>query len=176
MYLNIIRLSLEALKFGGNFVLYLREGFVMSIQQENAQDALLTSKEQKICERIAAGEAPHNQRALVLLSLNDQSTQVVAAQKSGLSLGQVKYWIAKFRKGRLGIFPDALIAEDDDTGCEADEALDIEEPSETAVVEQVSSCDDKKEKKSKKKKAKKEKKKDKKSKKEKKKDKKSKKK
>jgi len=38
--------------------------------------------------------------------LNDGNTQVVAAKKSGLSYGQVKYLLTIFRKKRFSVFPE----------------------------------------------------------------------
>ena len=72
---------------------------------------LLTLKEQAQCEQIGTGKAPHNKRALALLALNEGITQTRAAEQAGLTIGQVKYWLAKFRKQRLGIFPDTLMEE-----------------------------------------------------------------
>jgi hypothetical protein len=45
------------------------------------------------------------------LALNEKSTQPQAAEKSGLSIGQVRYWVAEFRKKRLGIFHEILLEE-----------------------------------------------------------------
>jgi len=73
------------------------------------QSNLLTPQEQSICKQITTHDAPHSQRALALLALNEGSTQAQAAEQAGLSAGQVKYWVAKFRKQRLGIFPETLL-------------------------------------------------------------------
>jgi len=87
----------------------------MTIHPKNEQvpsgSSLLTAQEQAICNQIATRDAPHSQRALALLALTEKSTQAQAAQKAGLSIGQVRYWTAKFRKQRLGIFPDILLEE-----------------------------------------------------------------
>lgn len=87
----------------------------MSIHPENKPTAtgttLLTPNEQTICKQIATRETPHKERALALLALQAGSSQAQAAEKSGLSAGQVKYWSAKFRKQQLGIFPEALLAQ-----------------------------------------------------------------
>lgn len=96
----------------------------MTIHQENEQAAsesnLLTSQELAICEQIATGQAPHSQRALALLALNQKKTQAQAAEQTGLSKGQVKYWVARFRKLGLAIFPDTR---PDELDTEAKEAL-----------------------------------------------------
>jgi hypothetical protein len=76
-----------------------------------SEDNLLTSREQATCEQIAKGEAPHSLRALALLALNEGNTQTQAAEKAGLSTGQVKYWLSRFRKQGLAIFPDDMLDE-----------------------------------------------------------------
>ena len=84
----------------------------MKTRQENEPNissSLLTSPEQAICKQIADHEAPHSQRAVALLALNENGTQTQAAEESGLSVGQVKYWVAEFRKKRLDIFPETLL-------------------------------------------------------------------
>ena len=87
----------------------------MTSRQEKEQIAsgsnLLTSQEQAICKQIATSEGLHSQRALALLALDKRSTQTLAAKQAGLSMGQVRYLIAQFRKRRVGIFPDTLLLE-----------------------------------------------------------------
>jgi len=117
----------------------------MTIHQENEQansgSNLLTPQEQAICKQIAASEAPHSQRALALLALNERSTQAQAAEQAGLSTGQAKYWIAKFRKQRLDIFPDTLLDELD-VEAEVEPAAGIEEEPES-VTKKADSAEDK---------------------------------
>jgi hypothetical protein len=117
----------------------------MTIYQENEQASagsnLLTPQEQAICKQIAALEAPHSQHALALLALNERNTRAQAAEKTDLSTGQVKYWIARFRKQRLGIFPDALLSELD-AEADVERVAEIEqEPESTA--EKADSAKDK---------------------------------
>jgi hypothetical protein len=92
-----------------------KEDSLMMTSQENEQvpssSDLLTSQEQAICKQIANREAPHSQRASALLALNGGSTQAQAAEGAGLSAGQVRYWLARFRKQRMDIFPDALLSD-----------------------------------------------------------------
>ena len=66
---------------------------------------LLNPKERTGCQQLAAGEAPHNQRAQALLALDEGATQESAGQRAGLTKGQVRYWLGKFRKARMAIFP-----------------------------------------------------------------------
>ena len=107
----------------------------MTLNQENERatsgNNLLTPQEQAICEQIATREAPHSQRAMALLALNERSTQARAAEQAGLSTGQVKYWIAKFRKQRLGVFPDTVL---DELDAEAKVELVTEIEKEPAAV------------------------------------------
>ena len=69
---------------------------------------LLNPEERIVCEQIAGGEAPYSQRAQALLAIDEGATQAEAAQRAGLTGGQVKYWLGKFRKERLAIYADAL--------------------------------------------------------------------
>ena len=132
----------------------------MATQQKNKQvlsnDHLLTAHEQAACMQIAEGEAPHNQRALALLALNEGHTQAQAAEKSGLSAGQVKYWVARFRDHRLGIFPDDLLDKPDvkadiRTAKEIEVALKASEKGKDSSKAESKSPKNKKDKKSKKK-------------------------
>lgn len=70
---------------------------------------LLGSQERRICEQIAAGGPPHNQRAQSLLAIDAGITQKTAAQQSGQTIGQVSYWLSKFRREGMSIFPEELL-------------------------------------------------------------------
>ena len=83
------------------------------IEQTPSSTDILTLQEQTTCKQIAEREAPHSQHALALLALQNGSTQAQAAQQSGLTQGQVKYWLAQFRKQRLAIFPEDLLNDPD---------------------------------------------------------------
>ena len=80
-------------------------------EQAAARSALLTPHEQAVCQQMAAGVAPHSQRAQALLALNEGSTRAQAAAQAGLTRGQINYWITKFRKARLEIFPAPQVDE-----------------------------------------------------------------
>jgi hypothetical protein len=58
---------------------------------------------------IATGNDLHGQRAIALLAIDDGATQVEAARQAGLSPGQVKYWLGKFRQVRMQIFPEEVL-------------------------------------------------------------------
>jgi hypothetical protein len=66
---------------------------------------LLGPQEKLILEQIAAGGPPHSQRAQSLLAIDAGVTQKIAALQSGQTVGQVSYWLGKFRRDRIGIFP-----------------------------------------------------------------------
>jgi hypothetical protein len=83
----------------------------MTPQQDNSKDTFLTAQEQAACMQKANSETLHGQRAQALLALNEGNTLSQAAKKAGLSAGQVKYWVARFRKAGLDIFPDAIVEE-----------------------------------------------------------------
>jgi hypothetical protein len=132
----------------------------MKTQQENKQstskDNLLTAQEQAVCMQISKREAPHSQRALALLVLNEGETQGQAADKSGLSTGQVKYWVSRFRNHRLGIFPDPLLDEiDAKAGAKTAKGIEMDSKASAKGKDSVKSesknSKDKKDKKSKKK-------------------------
>jgi len=75
----------------------------------NENTALLTVEERAICQRVrATGEAPHNQRANALLALDEGLSQTEAGERAGLTAGQVKYWVNKFKQQRMDIFPETL--------------------------------------------------------------------
>lgn len=116
-----------------------------TIQKENEQATLgsnlLTPQEEAICKQIAASQAPHSQRALALLALNEKSTPAQAAEQAGLSTRQVSYWIAKFGKQRLGVFPETLL---DELDAEANVELVTEKEEEPeSVTEKADSAEDK---------------------------------
>jgi hypothetical protein len=87
----------------------------MTVNKEKApilsNDDFLTLEEQAACAKIIKCKAPNSQRAAALLAISKGSTQAQAADEAGLSIGQVKYWVARFRKQRLQIFPDELLSE-----------------------------------------------------------------
>ena len=81
---------------------------------ENDKDPsgnLLGPQEKLILEQIAAGQPPHSQRAQSLLAIDAGVTQKIAALQSGQTVRQVSYWLSKFRKDRMGIFPEELLSQ-----------------------------------------------------------------
>lgn len=75
------------------------------------EETILTTTEREALKMISAGKDTHSQRAAALLAIDSGATQAQAAEQTGLTRGQVKYWLAKFRQVRLDIFPqpDTLV-------------------------------------------------------------------
>jgi hypothetical protein len=76
---------------------------------DNKQGKLLSAQERIAFKMISAGNDLHGQRAIALLEIDAGASQAQAAQQAGLTLGQVKYWLAKFREVRMEIFPETLL-------------------------------------------------------------------
>jgi len=63
--------------------------------------SLLTSEEKTICEQISkSNEIPQSQRAQALLAINEGVTQAKAGEQTGLTIGQVRYCLQRFRQLR----------------------------------------------------------------------------
>jgi hypothetical protein len=73
------------------------------------EKSLLSSEEHDLLTQIATKEPPHSQRAEALLAIDGGTTQAEADRLTGLTIGQVRYWLTKFRKDRMGIFPEELL-------------------------------------------------------------------
>lgn len=76
----------------------------------SGQGNLLEAEDRQAIQRVAAGQPPHSQRAQALLALDRGVSQATAADQAGLTEGQVKYWLRKFQKGRLSIFPQEALS------------------------------------------------------------------
>lgn len=67
---------------------------------------LLSDTERAECKRVAQTESGlHSRRARALLMIGDGATHREAGTKAGLSMGQVRYALNRFRKLGLAIFP-----------------------------------------------------------------------
>lgn len=76
-----------------------------------SNEGRLLSEQERIAFRmISSGNDLHGQRAVALLAIDRGATQLEAAQQAGLSPGQVKYWLEKFRRVRMEIFPDQVLS------------------------------------------------------------------
>lgn len=70
---------------------------------------LLKPREVTACKKLAESGLSDNKRAAALLAIHQGQTQAQAAETSGLSLGQVKYILTRFRK--LGMSALAAVNE-----------------------------------------------------------------
>ena len=97
------------------------------------ENQLLNPEEQAVLSQIATSEPPHSQRAQALLAMNEGATQAEAGTQAGLTIGQVRYWLTKFRAKRTAIFPDELLIQEqqlvqpEDELDASQEPLDVEE-------------------------------------------------
>jgi hypothetical protein len=73
---------------------------------------LLSEQEREAFKMISTGNDLHGQRAIALLAIDGGATQAQAAQQAGLTAGQVKYWLGKFRQVRMEIFPEQILKTD----------------------------------------------------------------
>lgn len=85
----------------------------MSNQNDIVQEGKLLSAQERVAfKMISTGNDLHGQRAIALLAIDDGATQVEAAHQAGLTPGQVKYWLGKFRQVRMDIFPEQVLKAD----------------------------------------------------------------
>jgi len=76
----------------------------------SSPNSMITKEERTALERIAVtAKAPHSQRALCILAVDSGMSQKKAAEKSGLTPGQAKYWLKKFWSNSLEIFPEEIL-------------------------------------------------------------------
>ena len=74
--------------------------------KETSGSSLLSVTQRAECDRIAQDENElHSRRANTLLIIDSGLTHREASTKTGLTLGQVRYIIKRFRKLGLAIFP-----------------------------------------------------------------------
>lgn len=64
-------------------------------------DKFLKPNEVTICKRLAVSDNADNKRATALLAIHTGETQVSAGAISGLTVGQVRYIVRRFRVMRL---------------------------------------------------------------------------
>jgi hypothetical protein len=83
----------------------------VSVRNDDGEEKvkLLSPQERQTFKMISAGEDLNGQRALALLAIDEGATQKEAGMRSGLTPGQVKYWLGRFRQLRLQIFPDQVL-------------------------------------------------------------------
>lgn len=90
------------------------------------ESGLLSSEERVIFSQIATKEQPYSSRAQALLAIDEGATQTEAGQQAGLTKGQLRYWLGKFRKDGTAIFPQELLSQAQPEEAQQ-ELLDVEE-------------------------------------------------
>ena len=111
----------------------------LSDKRENENEKtgnLLDPQERLILEQIATGGPPHSQRAQSLLTIDAGVTQKTAALKSGQTVGQVSYWLGKFRRDRMSIFPEELLRQTKTEASPTKQLTDTVTPAESPEINQ----------------------------------------
>lgn len=65
----------------------------------------LKKKAQKQLYKISEETSVNSERAKALLLLSEGATQEEAAEKTALSLGQLRYWLGRYRANGIECFP-----------------------------------------------------------------------
>jgi hypothetical protein len=68
----------------------------------------LKKKDQKQLRKISEQTSVNSPRAKALLLLSEGATPDEAAEQSTLSLGQVRYWLGRYRAAGIACFPDVI--------------------------------------------------------------------
>ena len=68
---------------------------------------LLSASQRQRCQTHAKQPAPTGSRAQALLALDGGASQAQAAEQAGLTLGQVRYCLRRFRAIGIALFDDA---------------------------------------------------------------------
>lgn len=84
-----------------------------SSEAQNTID-LLNPQEYRLCEQLAAGSKPWSQRAQALLAINEGASETVASGRSQLRATQVRFWLNKFNRVGMEMFPEDLLNEASD--------------------------------------------------------------
>lgn len=66
----------------------------------------LKKKAQKQLYKISQTTSVNSERANALLLISEGATQKEAAEKTALSLGQVRYWLGRYRTNGIDCFPE----------------------------------------------------------------------
>ena len=88
-----------------------RAKFTRALELAGAADGgiLFTPEERSLHELHAAGEGARARRAQALLALDRGLSQVEAGRIAGLSDRRVRYWLARYRVERAGIYGDEAV-------------------------------------------------------------------
>lgn len=90
----------------------------------------LKPSEVTACKKLAASDKADKQRATALLAIHQGETQLEAAKISGLTIGQVKYIVTRFRRLRMA----ALSTDEQPKTVSADVAVKPAEPKKDDTV------------------------------------------
>ncbi|MCL5975072.1 MAG: helix-turn-helix domain containing protein [Gammaproteobacteria bacterium] len=71
----------------------------------------LKKKAKKQLLKISDEASIHSNRAKALLLLSEGASQEEAAEKTTLSLGQVRYWLGRYRANGIACFPEVIEVE-----------------------------------------------------------------
>lgn len=94
---------------------------------------LLSPENQIVCAKLSGLANPEvNQRAAALLLLDQGTTQAEAAEKSGLSIGQIRYLVKRFKEKGMEMFTAEVLAQA--TGTEAGNDS-VDEPAKKVAAE-----------------------------------------
>lgn len=80
----------------------------MTLQSSPSTSAglLLAPENQVVCAKLSSLNTPDvSQRAAALILLDQGSTQAEAAEQSGLSIGQIRYLVKRFKEKGMEMFP-----------------------------------------------------------------------
>jgi len=68
----------------------------------------LKKKSQKLLRKISEETSINSERAKALLLLSTGASQQEAAEQTSLSLGQVRYWLGRYRANGISCFPETI--------------------------------------------------------------------
>lgn len=92
------------------------------------ENSLLSESERSACNAIALRDDLDGQRARAVLAVDDGASYSVAGETSGLTAGQVEYFVRKFREQRLDAFsPDVLEPSGSEVPADAADAQQLRE-------------------------------------------------
>lgn len=80
----------------------------MTLQSSSSNSAglLLSPDHQIVCAKLSRLNAPDvSQRAAALILLDQGTTQAETAEQSGLSIGQIRYLVKRFKEKGMEMFP-----------------------------------------------------------------------
>ena len=80
-------------------------------QEDKLGDLKLNPSDQQTLQGIAHEQSENGRRAQMLLALAGGDELATAADKSGLTTNQARYWRGRFRSQGLSVFPKELIAQ-----------------------------------------------------------------